>query len=140
MEYTQIIALSTSIIGIVFAIYTFWTKKKVEDKFKNILKEKRQKLEQELIELSERHIEKKLTTDLEYQQSKMNDLVIKIYKKELDNIQEKFKYELLVELNKKEKQILEESLEQKYLSGQVDYLNKLIHMSGSTKSIELENE
>ncbi|QLG45918.1 hypothetical protein [Costertonia aggregata] len=139
MEYTQIIALSTSIIGIVFAIYTFWTKKKVEDKFKNILKEKRQKLEKELIELSKQHIEKKLKTDLEYQ-SKMNDLVIKIYKKELDNIQEKFKYELLVELNKKEKQILEESLEQKYLSGQVDYLNKLIHMSGSTKSIELENE
>lgn len=139
MEFTEIIAIATSSFGIFLAIFTFWRKKKVEDKLKIILQNKREIIEKELLELSKVHLQEKIRNNFEYKKQ-FNDLIIKVYEKELDNIREKFKYDLLIELNQQEKRILEENLEQKYLSGKVDYLNKLIHMSGSTKSIELEKE
>lgn len=136
MEYTQIIAFIASVIGIGFAIYSFISKRKIEEKFETILKEKRIELQKELLEASQKYLEQRAKTDINYYK-KVNELILEINKKELDIFQEKMKYEIFATLSKKERELLEENLEQKYLSGQVDYLNKLINMSGSTQSIKL---
>lgn len=119
-EILTYIAMATGLLGVILSVLTFFRKKKAEQNFESLLKEHKNQLETiksiGTIRNEIAHTNRVLTFE------------------EFVKVQETLKV-LLAKLEEKERQEILESLEQKSIKGQVDYLNKLIHLSGSTENI-----
>lgn len=118
------IAVAVSIIGIIISYFSLMRKRKAEKTYEELLKSKMSELVmlEKLGEKSKEIENKRLLTQIE-----------------LKELQEKLK-RLLSEIDKKYQEDILESLEQKSQKGQIDYLNKLIHLSGSTENVEIKKE
>lgn len=147
MGTIEIMAVLIALAGAIFSLVVNVVQKlELNIKMKSILPQKRLDIERKLLEIKEIKLdlnkEIMVLRDqfdvLRDQSDQFEYKKLEVSEKELDIIQEFFKYEFLNELDKKEKELLNESLEQKYLSGQVDYLNKLLDLSGTKKSIKLK--
>lgn len=124
-EILTYIAMATGFLGVIMSILTFYRKKKAEQNFETLLKEHKNQLETiksiGTIRNEIAHTNRVLTFE------------------EFVKVQETLKV-LLAKLEEKERQEILESLEQKSIKGQVDYLNKLIHLSGSTENIIIKTD
>jgi ABC-type bacteriocin/lantibiotic exporter with double-glycine peptidase domain len=124
-EILTYIAIATGLLGVILSILTFYRKKKAEQNFETLLKKNKSQLETiksiGTVGNETAHINRVLSFE------------------EFVKVQESFKV-LLARLEEKDRQEILESLEQKSLKGQVDYLNKLIHLGGSTEYIVIMNE
>ncbi len=124
-EILTYIAMATGLLGVILSVLTFYRKKKAEQNFETLLKEHKNQLETiksiGTIRNEIAHTNRVLTFE------------------EFVKVQETLKV-LLAKLEEKERQEILESLEQKSIKGQVDYLNKLIHLSGSTENIIIKTD
>ena len=117
--------MASGLLGVILSVLTFFRKKKAEQNFETLLKEHKNQLEKiksiGTIRNEIAHTNRVLTFE------------------EFVKVQETLKV-LLAALEEKERQEILESLEQKSIKGQVDYLNKLIHLSGSTENIVIKTD
>lgn len=124
-EILTYIAMATGLLGVILSVLTFYRKKKAEQNFETLLKEHKNQLETiksiGTIRNEIAHTNRVLTFE------------------EFIKVQETLKV-LLAKLEEKEREEILESLEQKSMKGQVDYLNKLIHLSGSTENIIIKTD
>jgi hypothetical protein len=124
-EILTYIAIATGLLGVILSVLTFYRKKKAEQNFETLLRENKNQLEKiksiGTIKNEIAHTNRVLTFE------------------EFAKVQETFKV-VLAKLEEKERQEILESLEQKSIKGQVDYLNKLIHLSGSSENIIIKND
>jgi uncharacterized membrane protein len=124
-EILTYIALVLGSIGVIMSIVTLITKKRAEKKLETLLRDKKKELDsiKSIGRLRNElaHTNRVLTYD------------------EFSELQEKIK-KLLVQLDNNERNEILESLEQKSIKGQIDYLNKIIRLSGSTENIIIQNE
>ena len=124
-EILTYIAMASGLLGVILSVLTFFRKKKAEQNFETLLKEHKNQLEKiksiGTIRNEIAHTNRVLTFE------------------EFVKVQETLKV-LLAALEEKERQEILESLEQKSIKGQVDYLNKLIHLSGSTENIVIKTD
>jgi len=124
-EILTYIAMATGLLGVILSVLTFYRKKKAEQNFETLLKKHKHQLEKiksiGTIRNEITHTNRVLTFE------------------EFVKVQDTLKV-LLAKLEEKERQEILESLEQKSIKGQVDYLNKLIHLSGSTENIIIKTD
>jgi len=117
--------MASGLLGVILSVLTFYRRKKAEQNFEALLKEHKKQLETiksiGTIRNEIAHTNRVLTFE------------------EFVKVQETLKV-LLAKLEEKERQEILESLEQKSIKGQVDYLNKLIHLSGSNENIIIKTD
>lgn len=119
-EILTYVALATSVIGVVLSILTLKRKRKAEQNLEILLKKNQEKLN---VISSIGKIRNEMTH---------SDRILSF--DEFLIVQETLK-KLIAQLDEKQREEILESLEQKSIKGQLDYLNKIIHLSGSTENI-----
>ena len=123
-EILTYIALATGLIGVVLSILTIYRKRKAEQNLEILLKKSQKELNiiKSIGEIRNEavHSNRVLSFD------------------EFVTVQETLK-KLISQLDDKQKEEILESLEQKSVKGQLDYLNKIIHLSGSTENIIIKH-
>lgn len=119
-EILTYVAIVLGLLGVIMSVLTFYRKKRAEQNFEKLLKQHKNRIEKiKRIGIIKNEIER-------------SDRILTF--EEFVKVQKNIK-KLLDKLEEKERQEILESLEQKSMKGQVDYLNKLIHLSGSTEII-----
>lgn len=138
MGVLEAIAMTAGITGVISSIFTLIFKRKSEYSAIQKLSKRAAEINLKLIELEKAALElneQKLRA--EELQQEVQDYKVKIYKKQLEQFQELLKKDILEDIDDESKSILIENLEQKYLSGRLDYMNKLLDKIGTNKTIEL---
>jgi bifunctional ADP-heptose synthase (sugar kinase/adenylyltransferase) len=115
-EVLTYVALSISCLGIIVSIINAIRNIKAQRKFIELLKTEKHKLNLEKLKFNE-NIQK-----------------LKINMQEFENIKTDFK-NITFEMEDNDRYEILESLNQKSTKGQINYVNKMLHLSGSTESI-----
>jgi hypothetical protein len=119
-EILTCVAILAGILGTLFSLYNLRMKGLAEKHFEAVLKRRIDEFRflKTIGEIRNKsaHLDRELTFE------------------EFVQVQETLK-KLVVELDKKERPEILESLEQKSMKGQLDYLNKMLQLSGSSENI-----
>ena len=120
IEIFSLIGLFLGIVGIVLSFLTLSRKVRAEKKFEEILRQRKEEI-------------------LNQQLKELEDDKKKIDLTEEEFIELQYRIKSLVSyLKKDERKEILESLDQKSLKGQVDYVNKMLHNSGSTENVSVK--
>lgn len=116
----EILALLATTMGVIASGIALYRKKKAENSVETLLK-KRKIIMESLINDTVRALSSSQTNLSAEEFRKVREVLI----------------DLLEEMDVSEKEKILESLQQKSMKGQVDYLNKLIQLSGSTQTVNV---
>ncbi len=143
MDSLELITIGVAAAGtLVSFLLNVIRRSEFNNKLESILSNKKNEIERILLELykQEEYILNKKQLEIEKLKWHNEQMKIFLSKKLFEDFQKSFKYNLLDELNTREKELLNENLNQKYLSGRVDYLNKLLQMGNVEKVITTERQ
>ena len=124
-EILTYIAILTGLAGVILSVLTFYRKKKAERNFEILLKEHIKQLDK-IKSIGE------IRNEIDH-----TNRILSF--EEFIKVQETIKA-LSARLVENERKEILESLEQKSIKGQVDYFNKLLHLSGSTENIIVKRD
>jgi RecG-like helicase len=119
-EIVTILITVASVLGVVLSIWTLTRKVQAERKLYTIMRLKREEL-------------------LLKQLKKINESDLDLTEEEFKRLRERIKM-IIGSMPKEDKKEILESLEQKSLKGQVNYVNKILHHSGSTENVSVKME
>ncbi len=119
------LAIFAALIGLTFSIITFIKKIKAQRKLIKLINEKKSDLEK--------------LKKLETLRNNLAHSKVLVSIDEFNDIKYSFKI-LTDQLDKSERKEILEPLEQKSTKGQLDYVNRILHLSGSTENIIIKDQ